>query len=295
MSPVVRVGQRPLSARQVVTHYLGREVKAMKFHGRAAREDFDARSVHRLRVSTRRLRSEIQAMTGVLPKRPWRPLSGELKWMATSLGGLRDVDVLSELFGSRVVGEGELHEAIETRLARRRATSRRAVSDLLDSPRYSRAVKSLDGLIDHPGLGATGRARASDVFLPSLWSASCAFFDSVADPYERRSDGEMHRVRIAAKKCRYHFEVAELFLGDPAQMVAEALEAIQEILGRAHDRSVAVSFLDTLGLNSDIDVALRRELRAEIADLRPQWAPHYEVARRAMIGIFDQRVTSAAS
>lgn len=285
---VTKEGDRSLNARQVVRHLLRREVKLIAVNVPLVEQGDDAEGVHQLRVSARRLRSEIRAMSDVLPKRPWRGLADDLDWAGLTLGKLRDLDVMAALFDAHVGTGDSLRGALTSQLDRRRKKNRRAVSELVRSARYVRAVETLQRLSKHPGLGDLGDEKASEVFLPSLWAASCNYLDFVGDPFERRSDVELHRVRIASKKCRYHFEIAGLFLGEPARAVAEALEDIQEILGGVQDRVVAVAFLDTVGVREEVDLALRRELRGEIAALRPRWTSQFEAARRAMIEVFDQ-------
>ena len=55
----------------------------------------DVEGIHRLRTSTRRLRSELQAVRELVEK-DWREhLEQELKWLATMLGNVRDLDILS--------------------------------------------------------------------------------------------------------------------------------------------------------------------------------------------------------
>ena len=277
-----------LSGRDVVTHFLRREVKSIAYNEPLVHEGFDAEGVHQLRVSARRLRSELQAMRRVLPRAPWRDLGEDLKWMGAVLGALRDLDVLAELFGDHLEEGTALRDSVLTTLDRRRARRRDPVVDLLESKRYARIVQRLGKLSDDPQLGDVGRTRASELFMPALWEASCTYLDAIGDPYERRSDEALHRVRIASKKCRYNFEIAALFLGDDARVVAEALEAIQDVLGKIHDRVVAVSFLDTLGLEQETDLDVRRTLRAEIGELRPTWVAHFVDARRGILKIFAQ-------
>jgi CHAD domain-containing protein len=275
-----------LTGRDVVTHFLRREAKTIAYNEPLVHEGFDVEGVHQLRVSARRLRSEIQAMRDVLPPDPWRDLSDDLKWMGTVLGRLRDLDVLAGLFEQHVADGTRLHDSITSTLERRRQKRRREVSLLLDSSRYSRIVKRIGRLKDHPELGEVGRTIASELFLPPLWEATCTYLDAVGDPFERRSDEALHRVRIASKKCRYNFEIAALYLGDEAKVVATSLEAIQDILGKVQDRSVAVSFLDTLGLEEEVDLDVRRALRAEIGELRPQWVEQFNDVRRGILDVF---------
>lgn len=275
-----------LSGRDVVTYFLRREAKSIAYNEPLVHEGFDAEGVHQLRVSARRLRSELQAMRTVLPRAPWRELSEDLKWMGAVLGELRDLDVLAELFVDHLEEGTALRDSVLATLDRRRARHRDAVVDLLESKRYARIVQRLGKLSDDPRLGDIGRTRATELFMPALWEASCTYLDAIGDPYERRSDAALHQVRIASKKCRYNFEIATLFLGEDARRVAEALEAIQDVLGKVHDRVVAVSFLDTLELAEETDLELRRTLRAEIGELRPTWMAHFLDARREILEIF---------
>lgn len=277
-----------LSTRDVVRHVVRREVKSFSRYGALVREGSDEEGVHQMRVSARRLRSELQAMRGIVPRDPWRDVSDDLKWMGAVLGSLRDLDVLAGLFDDHLNPGTRLHEEVTVALGRRREKRRRDVSTLLDSARYEGIVERLERLSKHPGLGRVGRARASDVFWPPLWEASCTYLAAIGDPYEHRNDEALHRVRIASKRCRYNFEIATLFVGDEARVVASSLEAVQDVLGRVQDRSVAVRFLDSLRLDGEVDLEVRRALRAEIGELRLQWVARFDDARRGIIDLFGR-------
>lgn len=280
-------GDASVTARHIVKHFLRREIKSMSVNEPLVHQGFDTEGVHQLRVGARRLRSELRALRDALPREPWTDVQTDLKWLGSTLGQLRDLEVMRQLFEDHTCEGTEIRDAIMTALERRREKRRRDVIEVLDSERYGRLVRRLVKLARHPGLGATGDVAASELFTPPLWDAACRYLDDIGDPYERRSDEALHHVRIASKKCRYNFEVAEMFLGAPARVVAEHLEEIQDILGRVHDRAVAVSFLDTLELPEDVDLDLRRTLRAEIGELRPQWIAHFEATRRGIIDVFQ--------
>lgn len=282
-------------ARDVVRHIVRREATTMTGYEPRDHEVDDAEGVHQLRVSARRLRSELVAMRKVLPREPWRAVSDDLQWMGAVLGRLRDLDVLGELFEEQVRANTALGDAVFATIERRRAKRRRQVGDLLASARYARLVARLARLSRDPPMGGVGRVRASELFVPSLWDATGTYFAAVGDPLDHRSDRSLHRVRIASKKCRYNFEVATLYVGPQARVVARSLEAVQGILGQVQDRSVAVAFLDTLALDDGVDLDdgadldVRRALRREIRELRPQWVVHYLDVRRAITHLFDQR------
>ena len=281
--------ETPLTGRDVVTHVLRREVKSIAHNEPLAHEGADAEGVHQLRVSARRMRAELRAMRDVLPRDPWRDLSEDLKWMGAVLGRLRDLDVLGELFDEHLAPGSPVREQVTSTLQRRRATSRRDVDELLESARYGRIIRRLARLSRHPAMGEVGDIPASELFLPSLWAAVATYVAAIGDPLDHRNDRSLHLVRIASKKCRYNFEVATLYVGAPARVVAESLEAIQTILGQVQDRSVAIAFLDSLGLSPDTDLEVRRALRREIVDLRPQWIPHFRDVQRDVVVVFANR------
>ncbi|NNN08851.1 MAG: CHAD domain-containing protein [Acidimicrobiaceae bacterium] len=275
-----------LSGGEVVTRFIRREVKSIAYNEPLAHENLDTEGVHQLRVSARRLRSELRAMRSVLPREPWRELSEDLKWMGAVLGELRDLDVLSELLSGHLVLGTTLHDTVMAALDERRRRRHRDVLEMLESKRYARIVQRLGQLSRHPGLGDMAKIPAAELFVPVLWGASCTYFERIGDPSQRRSDDGLHQVRIATKKCRYNFEIAALFLGENAHEVAQKLEVIQDILGKVHDRVVAISFLDTLGPREEVDVDVRWALRGEIRELRPRWVDHYLDARHKILEVF---------
>ena len=52
--------------------------------------------VHRLRASTRRLRSELKAVSDLVDREWGEHLEQELKWLAGGLGSVRDLDILCQ-------------------------------------------------------------------------------------------------------------------------------------------------------------------------------------------------------
>ena len=84
---------RPKSpAGEVVQAYLYQQVEDLQaWDRRVRRDEYD--SVHKMRVATRRLRSALQTFGKVIDREQTRELTDELKWLATSLGEVRDREV----------------------------------------------------------------------------------------------------------------------------------------------------------------------------------------------------------
>src|SRR5262249_10994971 len=62
----------------------------------AVRHGGDPQAVHRARVATRRLRSDLRTYRGIVDPAWAGALRDELRWLGDLLGGVRDLDVLRE-------------------------------------------------------------------------------------------------------------------------------------------------------------------------------------------------------
>jgi len=72
-----------------------------------------------------------------------------------------------------------------------------------------------------------------------------------ADPAHR--DAWYHEIRKAAKRLRYAGESVAPAFGEPAVVLAERAEALQEVLGEHQDSVVARSALRELGVRLHLD------------------------------------------
>ena len=63
----------------------------------------EVEGIHRLRTSTRRLRSELRTVRDLIDQASREQLEGELKWLAEALGSVRDLDILAPLPSRRHV------------------------------------------------------------------------------------------------------------------------------------------------------------------------------------------------
>src|SRR5271165_6024476 len=67
----------------------------------------DPEGVHRLRTSTRRLRSELRTVSDLVDRERGEHLEQELKWLAAELGSVRDLDILYQrLYSAAAPGTG---------------------------------------------------------------------------------------------------------------------------------------------------------------------------------------------
>ncbi len=216
-------------------------------HDPIVRLDVDPEGVHQARVSTRRLRSDLRTFRSVVDAESTQALREELKWLAESLGAVRDCDVLLMRMRKRVAAlPTEDAEAVRRVVAALEAARARAYDELLVALRSERYLALLDRLIDEanqPAL-ATGSEIPAAEALPAL----------VGQPLRRlqrqmkgldghAADDDLHAARIRAKRTRYAAEAVAPVLGKRARAVAVAAADLQDVLGQHQDAVVAERWL----------------------------------------------------
>ena len=279
-------------ARQIFSHELATWVRFDPL----AREGRDPEGVHQLRVTSRRLRAELDVLAPVLGERSSKSLAKELRWIGSILGRQRDLDVLYDLLTRLEHEESPYDASVLSRLRRQRDTERRRVREALSSARYQRLARDLAAWAVAPPLRRRARARASDTLRPGLLAGLSALFYGVYAVGPTVTDETLHRLRIAIKRSRYRAEVAGPVLGPNADAVAKDLARAQGVLGDLHDRVVARAFLNewrasrwpvdaVASENDPVDVALG-ELAEDMAALRRAWRAPLARARRRSTALY---------
>ena len=210
----------------------------------------DPEDVHKSRVATRRLRAEIRLLRPLLVRSVVDHLNDELKWLATALGEVRDIDVRLEDLEQRVAALGPADTAggrqlLAGLLIEREAANARLLA-VIESPRYGALVDDLVAAAADPPLRPGDRraaAPARSVLPPLVGKRWAHLRDGVAQLDDNPSVEALHEIRKRAKKLRYAAELATPVVGKPATKMAEAAEGLQGVLGEHHDASDAEAWL----------------------------------------------------
>jgi CHAD domain-containing protein len=195
---------------------------------------------------------------------------------------------LNSAAGSLPPGEHAVAGQALELLRRERDEARDALLDVLGSARY---LELLDALVDgahEPRLSDDASRRASKV-LPRLvrrpWRKLRRTVRALG---EHPSDGELHGVRIRAKRARYAAAVAAPVIGAHADALEEALGSLQDVLGEHHDAVVAEEWLrsSATGPYTDgPDALVVGELiglqRADATARRAEWPAKWKAARKS--------------
>ena len=252
---------RSATAAQVLTHYLGEQVAALRAADLAVRLD-DPEGVHDLRVAVRRLRSCLRVFRPVFDPAAIRGLATELAWLSDVLGAARDTQVLREGISAplrQLPGElvlGPVWTELDRLLAKPEADTIGAVRDALGGGRYRALLTALDRLLSGRPFGPRGKHKARKVLARRVRKAAGKVATAVraasaADDDQR--DVALHDVRKKAKRLRYACEAVEPVLGTPARTVRKRVKQIQQTLGAQHDSVELRATLRDLGARAQVD------------------------------------------
>lgn len=254
--PPAQEGRGGTAGDVVRAHLAGQVAELTRLDPRVRRDEDDA--VHRMRVTTRRLRSALTTFRPLLDRSRTDPVRAELRWLAAVLGGARDAEVVHARVRALLAAEppelvlGPVVQTADDLLGRRYRLQHEEVVRTLDGDRYLALLDALDGLVETPPWRPRAHRSAGDV-LPRLVGRAYDRLDAGlarARPLSGPEQEEaLHTARKQAKQVRYACEaVAPVF--PRARQLAKAVTALQEALGDQQDSVVVREVLRELGAMS---------------------------------------------
>jgi CHAD domain-containing protein len=238
------------TAAATVLCYLRNEADTLRRYDPLVRQDAPD-SVHKMRVASRRMRSALQAYRQVLDRDATRPVTDELKWLASELAPARDTEVMAERFTEMVGGLpaelvlGPVSAFLDRTFARQQAEARDRTLAALDSDRYLALHDTIDALLSDPPLTDRAERPAKRELPRNVRRAYRRTRRRMAEvdrqPAGEQRDLALHEARTAAKRLRYATEVAEPAVGKQAKRLRRQLKPIQKLLGDHQDTVVGPS------------------------------------------------------
>jgi CHAD domain-containing protein len=215
----------------------------------AKAETEDPEDIHQLRVSSRRAAAALDMFASCLPSKVHSKAKKKLKRLRRAAGAARDWDVFLDSIRSRGISTAARRAGLDLvvgyALGQRRAARIQSEATARD---YS---KSFAKFAEHVLLAI--HRHVNHVKLQTLSSLPpTALFplvralDEAADQ-DLTDSGNLHQVRIAGKRLRYAMEIlASCFAPPFREELYPAIEAMQDILGRANDSRFAIARLEDL-------------------------------------------------
>jgi len=226
----------PARVRLIRTH-VDRFLRAL--HGV---ERGDAKSLHRARVATRRLREIVPVLQ--LDGPTAHKLSRRLRSVTARLGAVREHDVLLQLVD-------ELHDArrapgdalarVGMAVSRDRDAARERLSARMPIDDMRRLARKLRSVGDDLEADDTKRSRALRWALDARVARRASrLAEALRDAGSVYLPERLHAARIAVKKLRYVLEVVSEVVGAPVHADTAVLRRAQDALGRMHDLQVLI-------------------------------------------------------
>jgi CHAD domain-containing protein len=239
---------------------------------RAVRADADD-AVHQMRVTTRKIRSLLQASPDSFGLSDDTSILDELRELANVLGEARDAEVLAERYRAALnrlppkLARGPIQDRLVDGAEQRYQAGVRHSLAAMRSPRYFRLLDALEALVTtapDPGSGPAAVAVAGKKVRKAAKAARRADDDDL--------DEAIHRIRKRAKRLRYTAAATgETKVSKRAKEVQSLLGDHQDcVVSRAHlleqaDAAHAASEdAFTYGLLHQQDSDLARECREQL-------------------------------
>ncbi len=282
--PWARAVQKPQIAassrsRDQILALVREQLKVIRAEEAGTRLGTDPEELHKMRAAVRRLRAILGAVRGMFDLDWLESLRGELDWLGTVLGGLRDLDVLREYLrkelaflkpAAQVVGD-DLFDLVDAQ----RARAQHKIVAALDGERYTKLLARLERAVQRPKVVST------DLSLPAVAASQFKKLRKAVKALPKKpNDDDLHAVRIRVKRARYAAELAQPIVGEPAERFVARTKKLQDILGEYQDTVVAEKRLRTL---------VAEDRRSPVALLANELVKRQRVRRQAaQLDFFEQ-------
>lgn len=225
---------RDPSAVDIFTHSTAALIEEATQGAKALHHDSDAESIHRLRVTVRRLRSIWWVYRPLLPAPERGRQEAGLKLITTAAGKARDWDILVELFTGRRRGKRALQFVDELSARRKEALeASHAELESIDvestlNTAFEQATSALKTADPMPARRFARRgAKSAEATLRKRMKR--------ANKAKRSDYAAFHDVRKAAKRLRYALEFFDGESSTDHERVLKALKDIQQRYGALND------------------------------------------------------------
>jgi CHAD domain-containing protein len=219
------------------------QVEQLLVWDRAVRADvYD--SVHQMRVTTRKIRSLLQASEESFGISDDAWILDELRQLAGVLGVARDAEVLAERYEKALnelpdaLVRGPIRERLVEGAKRKYAAGLRRSLIAMRSQRYFRLLDALEGLVAaEPAPPAPGEDEREPVTIDAAYKKIRKAAKAAKEASDADHDEALHRIRKRAKRLRYTAAATG------ADKVSNRAKTIQTLLGDHQDSVVSRAHL----------------------------------------------------
>ena len=294
-------------ADQVAREICKRLWASVRAHEPGTRLGLDLEYLHKMRVSTRRLRAALRAFDGCFSRAEQDYLQRNLKWLAAVLGEVRDLDVqLLDLpaHQARLGAEpAQGWEELRAQLQAQHAMARQRLIRALDTARYQRLcgrAPAVFGAVPGRRGAHTGRVPAAMLARQVVGRRGRQVLKAAKRSDRDGAPERVHELRIKGKKLRYVAEFFAPLYGTGFGKRVKGMARFQDLLGLFNDacvlgeqaRTLREQALDTGGSPAFLNVLGRLEayslLTANAAQARVRGAFDELGGRNAVLELIKE-------
>jgi CHAD domain-containing protein len=218
------------------------QVEQLLVWDRAVRADvYD--SVHQMRVTTRKIRSLLQASEGAFGIADDAWILDELRQLAAVLGVARDAEVLAERYEQTLdelpaeLVRGPIRERLVDGAKNHYASGLRRSLIAMRSQRYFRLLDALEELVAAEPPAAPPGEEPLQLTIDAAYKRIRKAAKAAAEAADADRDEALHRIRKGAKRLRYTAAATG------ADKVSDRAKTIQSLLGDHQDSVVSRTHL----------------------------------------------------
>ncbi len=217
-----------------------------------ARNPADIEPIHRLRVTSRRLRTAINHFRDCLPEKKTHALEDDIRRLGHSLGKARDLDIQIETLNA--LYEEKLDQKFKPgyrrlllRLKQQRMKAQKKVSRTLNDLQKKNSFKKMRKRLEE----AATDPNEIYLYTPSLYKRAFVAINEDLDEFIGYQEfvhapdnmEKLHAMRIAGKHLRYSMEIFAPIYKKALLPYIQMMKDIQTQLGMMHDDDVWVNWL----------------------------------------------------
>ena len=213
--------------------------EVQRFLPLAAQHDLaDVEYVHQLRVSCRRAAAALRAFESFAGE-PGRKLKKWLQRLRRAAGPARDADVLISRLRKELDPENAFAQQLVDDVVGTRTEAQSALAAIDARASRGGLQRAIDGCLRRLAAAKGKAAHVSFVAFAQQAVDAAAKGLTVVDP-QTASLGELHQLRIAAKRLRYSIEIFHCAAAPALRLeVYPQIEELQERLGAINDRAAS--------------------------------------------------------
>lgn len=197
-------------------------------------------AVHNMRIAITRLRAAVSFFAPMASDGNWPRLKKEVRWLNTSLGAARDLDVTMQYL-RKTPGQ-----SIQNSLRRHQARSRGNLGGVLRSSRFEGLISALQEWIEHgewfPRLNKKSIQQRSQLiarYCRSRLERWISRLKKKGRKFETMSAAKRHRLRIGLKRLRYMLDAFATILNrshaSRFRKTRQYVRGLQRLLGQLRD------------------------------------------------------------